>query len=222
LLESEAAVLLVSGKSDERHQLRSELVEAAVGLAALVREAGLEIVGVEVPVDAQLDGRPLRGNIDLLLRGPSGEELVLDLKYGSASYADKLEQGHAIQLAVYAEARRQQAGVEHLPPAGYFSLKSQRLIATDAAPRFHRYAHKGRAVSETWARAHNTLGAIATTFASGRVPVRGVQATLEAGFLQMLGVTTDRAPDHLELPPEGTCKYCSFGAVCGRSWEQSW
>ena len=222
LLEGEAAVLLTSGASDERNQLRAELVEAAVVLSALLRDARLEIIGVEVPVQAQLEGRPLRGSIDMLLQTASGEELVLDLKYGSASYAEKIEHGHAVQLAVYAEARRQQAGAEQPPAAGYFSLKGRRLIATDAARRFHRQPHEGPAVSETWTRAHNTLRTIATTIGSGRVLVAGVQATADAGFLQVLGVETERTPEHLALPVEGTCKYCSFGGVCGRSWEQPW
>ncbi|MEO8177853.1 MAG: PD-(D/E)XK nuclease family protein [Deltaproteobacteria bacterium] len=222
LLESEASILLASGTSDERNQLRTELVGAAVALSALLREACLEIVGVEVPVQAEFQGRPLRGSIDVLLRAADGQELVLDLKYGSHTYAEKLARGHALQLAVYAEARRQQAGAERLPPAGYFSLKNQRLIATDAAPRFHQYPSRGPAVSETWRRAQGTLGAIAATLGSGRIPVAGVQAMEAAGFLQVLGVTTNRVGEHLALPAEGTCKYCSFGGVCGRSWEQPW
>jgi len=60
LFEREAAVLLVAGVSDERNQLRAELTEAAVALAALLRDAHLELIGVEVPVTAQLGGRPLR------------------------------------------------------------------------------------------------------------------------------------------------------------------
>jgi RecB family exonuclease len=222
LLETEATVLLAPGAGDERNQLRSELVEAALALSALLREAKLEIMGVEVPVEGELDGRPLRGSIDVLLQAANGEELVLDLKYGSSSYAKKLENGHAIQLAVYAEARRQHSGAEALPPAAYFSLKSKRLIATDAAPRFGRHSHRGPPVSATWTRAQNTLRAIAATLASGRVPVGGVQAMAEAGFLPVLGVASDRDGDHIALPPDNTCQYCSFGGVCGRSWEQAW
>jgi ATP-dependent helicase/nuclease subunit B len=222
LLEREAAVLLMAGASDERNQLRSELIEAAAELAALLRDAELELVGVEVPVSAELAGRPLRGSIDVLLRSPSGEERVLDLKYGGVSYSDKLKSGHAIQLAVYAEARRRQSGAQAPPPAAYFSLKHHRLLATDAAPCFNRQAQPGPPVSETGARAQATLAAIATTLEGGRLPVAGVRATADAGFLHILGVTNERAPEHLALPAEGTCKYCAFGAVCGRSWEQPW
>ncbi|MET0409831.1 MAG: PD-(D/E)XK nuclease family protein [Polyangiaceae bacterium] len=222
LIEREAAVLLVAGGSDERNQLRSELIEAAVALAALLREAELELVGVEVPVLATLGGRPLQGSIDLLLRSPSGEERVLDLKYGCGTYSDKLEQGHAVQLAVYAEARRQQSGAQELPPAAYFSLKQQRLLATDAAPHFRRHPQPGPPVSRTVQQTTNTLAAIATTLESGRIPVVGVRATDEVAMQHMLGVTSEQAPEHVTLPAEQTCKYCEFGAVCGRSWEQQW
>jgi hypothetical protein len=123
---------------------------------------------------------------------------------------------------VYAEARRQARGAEALPPAGYFSLKNHKLIATDAAAYFARPAAAGPTMPQTWARTQNTLQAIARTFATGRVPVAGVQATADAGYLQLLGVEKDRLAEHVELPEESTCKYCQFGAVCGRSWEKAW
>lgn len=222
LLEREASALLVAGASDERSQLGAELIEAAVALSALLREAELELVGVEVPVAAELAGRPLRGSIDVLLRAQNGEERVLDLKYGSRGYSKKLKAGHAIQLAVYAEARRQQSGAQELPPAAYFSLKHHRLIATDAAPHLCRQSQPGPALSRTGEQIQNTLHAIAETLEAGRIPVAGVRETAEAGLLPMLGVTRDRAPEHLALPPDDTCQYCEFGAVCGRSWEQPW
>lgn len=222
LLETEGAVLLAPGRSDERSQLRSELVASAVELSSLLREAQLEVIGVEEPVTGTLDGTPLRGSIDLLLRTATGGEVVLDLKYGSKLYADKLKDGQAIQLALYAEARRQATGAEALPPAGYFSLKTHRLLATDAAGLFGRRAEQGPPMTQTWAHAHNTLSAIARTFASGRVPAVGVQATAEAGYLKLLGVEQDQAREHIALPADKTCERCSFGAVCGRSWEKSW
>jgi len=222
LLEQEGARLLTPGASDERHQLRSELVEAIVSLVGLLRDGELDIAGVEVPVEAELGRRPLRGSIDLLLKNRRGEERVLDLKYGSTTYADKLKAGHAIQLAIYAEARRQQSGVAELPPAAYFSLKGHRLIATDAASHFNRHAHPGPPLSRTGAQIQNTLDSIATSLERGRIPVAGVKDMAEAGFLKTLGVASERSGDHLALEPESTCHYCEFGAVCGRSWEQPW
>jgi ATP-dependent helicase/nuclease subunit B len=222
LIEREGAVYLVAGVSDERNQLRAELTEAAVSLAALLRDAHLELVGVEVPVTAQLGGRPLRGSIDLLLRSPNGDESVLDLKYGSSSYRAKLKSGQAIQLAVYAEARRQESGTEKLPPAAYFSLKNHQLIASDAALHFGGHPQSGPPLSRTGERVQNTLAAITATLESGRIPVGGVRATTEGGLLRALGVTSDRTADHLQLPPEDTCKYCTFESVCGRKWEQPW
>lgn len=222
LLEREGTALLVAGASDARHQLRSELVDAAVALAGLLRENELELAGVEVPVVAELAGRPLRGSIDLLLVTRDGDERVLDLKYGGGTYSDKLEAGRAIQLAVYAEARRQQSGAEALPPAAYFSLKNHRLLATDAAPHFGRQPQRGPALAQTSAQIQSTLSAIGAAFEAGRVPVAGVKATEEAGFLKLLGVPSERVPEHLSLPADETCKYCELGAVCGRSWERTW
>lgn len=222
LFEREAAVLLVAGVSDERNQLRAELTEAAVALAALLRDANLALVGVEVPVTAQLAGRPLRGSIDLLLRSPSGDECVLDLKYGSSSYRAKLKSGQAIQLAVYAEARRQEAGTDQLPPAAYFSLRHHELIASDTASHFGGHPQSGPPLSRTGEQVQNTLAAIAATLDGGRIPVGGVRAAAEGGLLRALGVTSERTAEHLELPADDTCKYCTFDSVCGRKWEQPW
>jgi hypothetical protein len=41
-------------------------------------------------------------------------------------------------------------------------------------------------------------------------------------LLRALGVTSERAADHLQLPAEDTCRYCTFESVCGRKWEQPW
>lgn len=76
LFEREGTPLLAAGASDARHQLRLELVNATVALSGLLDDAKLELVGVEVPVDAEIGGRPLRGRIDVLLRAASGEERV--------------------------------------------------------------------------------------------------------------------------------------------------
>ena len=222
LFEREGTPLLAAGASDARHQLRLELVNAAVALSGLLDEAKLELVGVEVPVEAELGGRPLRGRIDVLLRAANGEERVLDLKYGASSYAGKLKSGQAIQLAIYADARRQQSGAAQAPPAGYFSLKSQRLMATDAAQAFGHTPHPGPPLSRTAEQIRNTVAAITQTLEGGRIPVAGVRETGDAGILPMLGVTQERAPDHLALPAKDACQYCELGGVCGRSWEQPW
>lgn len=222
LVEREGAGLLAAGASDERHQLRAELAEAVVALVALLREGDLQVAGVEVPVEAELGRRALRGSIDLLVRTREGDERVLDLKYGSSPYGKKLTAGHAIQLAIYAEARRQQSGAAAPPPAAYFSLRTQRLLATDAAAHFRRRAQPGPPLAQTSAQIQNTLDAIASALDGGRVPVAGVREMAAVGFLKTLGVTGEGASRHLALPPDDTCRYCKFSPVCGRSWEEPW
>jgi hypothetical protein len=94
-------------------------------------------------------------------------------------------------------------------------------MTTDASTPFGRPL-AGPDTARTWQRTQNTLAAITRATATGRVPATGVQATIEQGFLQVLGVAEGQLAEHLELAPESACQYCRFGAVCGRSWEQTW
>jgi len=101
-------------------------------------------------------------------------------------------------------------------------MKQQRLLATDAALSFNRHALPGPALSTTSEHLENTLGAMARMLDAGLIAVAGVRETEEAGLLPLLGVSGDRAREHVVLTADESCKYCEFGPICGRSWEQAW
>jgi hypothetical protein len=104
-----------------------------------------------------------------------------------------------------------------MPPAAYFSLQQGKILATSGAP-FARFAPiAGPPLSETWARLERTVDRVETMLRAGRVPVTGVRRSIP--ILESIGLDEQQQKQHLSLGNEGACKYCGFGALCGRDWE---
>lgn len=217
LVSEEAGVLLCSGNGSELTQLRAQLCSAVSCLSTLIAASELEVVGVEVDSRASCGGRELRGRIDLLLRDQRGEEVVLDLKWGSSRYADLLQNGTALQLAVYTELRKQIQGSGRQPRAGYFCLANAKLLATEATGLGDGEALSGPTLSVTWQRLHSTLNLVEALLGSGRVIVTGLTRSLPlASHCEQPGGDPGNI---LAFENGAACTYCEYGAVCGRSWE---
>lgn len=216
LVEEEAMVLLTDGKGLELQELRSQLVTASCDLAKLLLDNQLTLVAVEHPVEATWQGHQLSGSIDCLLRRVNGEEVVLDLKWGSTYYGRLLKTGAALQLAVYSAARQLETGAALMPPAGYYSLRAARLMVTDAAPVFGMPVRDDASVAETWQRAEPTIRLIEDKLEQGQVAVAGAEE--ERPLLSVLGQNATARAKLLEFEQESACKYCEFDAVCGKAW----
>lgn len=145
LLQEEAAVLLRPGMTFELFQLRTQLVTAATRLAEVIQQNRLTVAGVEVKTSADWAGRKLEGRMDLLLADGEDHDVILDLKWGSKVYQDKLAAGLALQLAVYAGARRIERGAARLPTAAYFSLTRGELLHRAGAVRGRAHHQRSQA-----------------------------------------------------------------------------
>jgi ATP-dependent helicase/nuclease subunit B len=217
LLREEAAVLLRPGMTFELAQLRKQLAASVTGLAELLGASKLTVVEVESRVVVSWRGGELEGRLDLLLQDAKGREVVLDLKWGRKRYRDLLAAGQAIQLAVYAAARRMATQGEAMPSAAYFSLSRGDVHAVDNGPFVGTRAIAGPALDETWAKLERTVERVEAALSKGHVAVTGVRSSRP--LLEALGVPeTDRAR-HLAPVLEAACEYCPHGALCGRSWE---
>lgn len=216
LLPGVAAWLLQPGLASELHQLRHQLVAAVEGLAALLARGDLTIVAIEEEIAGQWLGADLAGRLDLRLLDRAGRDLILDLKWGHGTYRDLLANGRAVQLAVYAHARRLQTGVTALPAAGYFSLGRARLLTVDRAA-FGLDGLDGPTLDQTVARIAATVPVVQRVLATGDVPATGVGRSRP--LLDALGVpAVDHGRHYATLPGQG-CGYCRFGALCGQTWE---
>jgi hypothetical protein len=216
LVREEAAVLTRPGMTFELAQLRAQLYRSLLALAAMISEARLDIVDVESRVVVEWRGGTLQGDIDLLLGGEDGRELVLDLKWGASTYRKRLESGRSIQLAVYVAARKASNQSVPLPRGAYFSLKQGSALATEPIVPSHRSV-RGPSLALTWSRLERSLDVVETAVTEGRISVTGLSKSLPV--LSSLGVPQEQSEHHLELPRESGCGFCAYDAVCGKRWE---
>lgn len=215
LVEQEGAVLLRPGMTFELFQVRERLASGVVALSKLLQKNNLSVSGIETETSVAWRGRKVEGRLDLLLAGPDGDEVVLDLKWGLARYRENLKKGAAVQLALYAAMRQLERGVEALPGAAYFSLNRGVPLTTNSAlfSGVRRFA--GPDLSETWTQLQLTITAVEALLARGEVPVPGAGQRLP--LLEAAGLDEADRLRHLQTEPP--CKYCDHASLCGRAWE---
>ena len=216
MLPREGATLLLPGRAVELAQVRAQLATAVLRLADLLLRSKLEIVDVEKEERIDWRGRALEGHLDLLLRNRDKEDVVLDLKWGRTTYANKLKDGTAVQLAVYAYLRKSAAKSRTFPAVAYFSLSRGLSLATDDKTFDRTQVFAGDNAETTWRRTEVTLKLIERHLDEGRVAVAGVPGA--PPVVQACGGDLE-SQEHLVLAPDAACVYCEFDPVCGRRWE---
>lgn len=202
LLPRNAAPLAIPRKIQERNRLRGELAASARQFATILTEGGYRIVGMEVPVEGEVDGVPLAGRIDCVI-ADDNEEAIVDLKLAGARFENLIEEGRALQLATYAHSRGARSG-------GYFILAKGSLFTPSAAPvRGGPRTIEGPDLGETWERLEQALRNASPWMMEGPVVARPLQdpAAWEHGTNVALDA---EAAEHV------LCKYCDYDILCGR------
>jgi RecB family exonuclease len=215
LFETEGATLLLRGASNERVQLKQQIVRAMRELHRYLSDAGFRIVAVEEQVRTTSTSATIEGRLDIRLADADGKPAVLDLKWGSSTYRKLLETGSAVQLAAYARALA--AGDENVfPPAGYFAIATSRALSADERMKVPRPI-KGPSLEDTWERVEATTKAVLDCHAKGRVLVLATRRSLP--LLEALDIPEQEQPDYYAPDAEQVCKFCSFDGICGKAWE---
>ena len=129
LVSQEGALLLMPGRQEELASFRRRLLYSMRQLRIQLRAADITIALSEEKLDGHFVGGKITGFSDLLLTRKDGQQAILDLKWGSKSYAAKLAKNRHLQLAIYGELVRQRTG--SWPRLAYFSLSTGELLATD-------------------------------------------------------------------------------------------
>ena len=124
----------------------------------------------------QRGDRRLEGRLDLLLNDADANEIVLDVKWGRASYEQRLRDGLAIQLATYSAARKIHGGKASLPHVAYFSLSSGALLTTERDLFAGTRPVQGPAIRETWKKVERTTVAVERLLGTGTIPVTGLSS----------------------------------------------
>lgn len=228
LVAREGAVLLRAGKAHELSQLSRQLVGAACALRELLAEQSWVIRSVEAAFEIPWRDGQLSGRWDILVESPSGQQLLIDVKWGHAKYRTMLAEGNALQLATYGHVLLAQTPTDAAPlaqtrldedgriVAAYYSLSAARLFGV--APNIDGVELvEGEDLSSTWQRANHTLPLIENHVLRGQLHVPGVSRA--APLLTALDVDESEWDQHYATQPGYACEYCRYDGLCGRRWE---
>jgi RecB family exonuclease len=210
-VEAEAAALLQPGMTETMQRVRYKTARAGAVLVAAITGGGYRVEGCEVEVPGgTFAGGGLSGFADLLLSHPEHGTVVVDLKWGGWSFRKKLlEQGHALQLAVYAHAFRKGSGL--LPPTAFFILSEARFLTLYRGLFEPAVVVEGPTMEETLAAAEETFGEVRMELEAGEL--------VAPPLLEEASPQAERRADYpLELEPP--CRFCDFGGICGVALEE--
>ena len=216
LIRAEGATLLLPGGAFERAQLVQQIRGAMHELRRYLRSAGFRIASVEEPVQTRSAVGTLHGRLDLRLMDASGNDAVLDLKWGEVTYQDLLKSGSSVQLAAYAQALRSKMSDGRWPPAAYFALASGRVLTVDTRMKAPQTLD-GPSLEATWNTVERTAVAVKKSLEQGRVFVAATKRALP--LLKALDVPDADHATYFASTREAPCKYCEYPAICGVAWE---
>ncbi len=222
----ECAPLTLDANRGYATLIRQKLANSMAALVELLKAKGWRPVAAEkklTELGGTFEGEPLSGSIDLLVEREDGTKGVVDLKLGGLNYRrDQLEDGKALQLAVYAEGARE--GAPDHPPVGYFILDEGVLVtpnsaafgagtqhveaAGDAGPGETLLAARG-----AWSRSKELLG-------QGLVQARAKALQvdeIDAELAEKHGISE---PDHPWAKDRARCQYCDARRLCEFSLEE--
>jgi RecB family exonuclease len=129
LVSQEGAVLLMPGRQEELASLKRRLKVALRQLCLQWKTARVVSISSEEKLEGHFTGGAIQGYGDLLVTRDDGQQAIIDMKWGSKSYADKLATNRYLQLVLYGEIVRQRTG--RWPHLAYFSLSSGELLSLD-------------------------------------------------------------------------------------------
>lgn len=186
LLPAYASELDLPGARRRRGSVLALAATAITGLFTTLSDAGIRIRSVESDFSTPLEGSHGRHGTPLDLRGfrdmdvvmADGTAGVIDLKYtfSKKKYRQAVENGTALQLAVYAASVAEPATPLDDVPVAYFSLRDNHLHTAD--PRFGLAdetltvipADGGAATTDLlWERALDSLNRILDNLRAGTV-----------------------------------------------------
>jgi hypothetical protein len=220
LVASEAAVFAQPGAARARLELRQQIMAAARELFTVLERGRYKIKGFEVEPGGKLLGRSFIGRIDCLIEGPERKKAIIDLKYsGRKKYRLILEEGKAVQLAVYAAAAAGdgRGKVEEGTAAGYLIIDSALLLTPVDSPVAGARGGElvaGSSIIETWDKFAAAYKVGEGWLDNGEIPVRPLQ---ESGQWPPGADVALRFSEKNRYQAEGfdVCRYCDYPALCG-------
>lgn len=187
----------------ERSTVRHAIVATARALGRLLERSGASVHASEQRIAGVVGDLAISGTPDLVLANP---DAILDFKWGRKNCRDKLENGSALQLALYAALHSPSADAQ----IAYLTLQSQELLAPSGT---------------TLPGARRMGSASAQAIVAGAlVSIRARRDELARGeLLAPAADGTEDLPSGLDatrLAIAPSCTYCDFTVVCGKAVSQ--
>jgi RecB family exonuclease len=206
---SEAAPLVRAGREVERDSARTLVAGAAAALIRHLRAGGWKVTASEKEVAGAFAGQRLGGYVDLALE-KEGQAALLDLKLSGAWYRRKeLEEGRALQLALYASMMRD--GGDAYPPAGYLILDDGQVLTTSPSAFPGATVVNGLSEHETLKGAEEGFDYWRNLFRKGVLPILSDELEWEEAVEKIGGPLPDENGPARHEPP---CKFCRVGTLC--------
>jgi hypothetical protein len=199
------ASLFLPGAERDRAVARRAVRDAARHLVGLAARLGVSKVEVERALAAPWPGGTVRGRADLVLTSPSA---VIDLKWSKGIRRDLLRHGGALQLAAYARLLAHEDRLSGLPPVAYYILRDAVLLAQADSDFPGAEAVGGPPPPDVWAALESAALAARERVSRGELGSPGREQDEEAA-----AALTDAG---LFVP--APCRYCDYGALCGRNF----
>ena len=210
----EAVPLQLPGRGALLARIRTEIADGAGALVTALRAGGWTPVGeAEAPVEGTFAGHPFEGRADLVVQRADGRRAVVDLKIGGTSPGTKLQQGRAIQIALYArglDGERDTSGA-------YFLIEDGRMLTTDEAsfpaPAWHL---AGPDLVETLRDAERAWGWWERSLRAGVVVPLGEHVE-EGGLAAAALAAGEEAPAGPWNSVKAPCGWCDQRRLCSFS-----
>ena len=205
----EAAPLVRRGREVELDRARTLVANAAAALVDFLRTSGWQPVDAEREVEGTFAGQPAHGFVDLVVEKDGGEALV-DLKLSGLKYRQKdLEEGRALQPALYASMMRK--GGQGLPPSGFFVLEDGQLVTTEPQAFPGATVVEGPGPKATLEGSAEGFGFWRKVLATGVLPVLHDELSWAGPVTAAAGAPPEEDSLARREPP---CGYCDYKFIC--------
>ncbi len=205
----EAAPLVRRGGEVELERARTLVASAAGSLLETLQRSGWRPVDAEREVAGRFAGLPASGYVDLVVE-KKGVEAVVDLKLSGLRYRQsELEEGRALQIALYASMLGRQGAP--LPPSGFFILEDGRLLTTEPQAFPGATVVEGPGSQATLEGSEEGFGYWRKVLAKGVLPVLHEELDWEPAVTAAAG-PPPAADSPARRPPP--CRYCDYRAIC--------
>lgn len=233
LLPQMASELLLPGQKARRLTVVAAIAEAALGFFRGLERAGVALQDVEKAFVKELKlvteegvlAIPVQGSADAVGIDTEGRTVVVDLKwYNSAKFLrQRVQDGRALQLALYQWALHDGEDVPPDDPTAYYLLKQHAFAS--AHEHFGARIPRAESPAQLWGRAVRSAEFTVEQVLAGRVtatkPIEDAFAAAAESSGGSPGTIEEVETASGRLYVEPGCRFCHFGALCGLKGDYS-